>query len=136
MQLLIERIWGKCLNNFRTTLVLLSLWSVLLSLYMYDMLLSLCCDRPWYSSPSLSHSPIATLSIWRNDVRRNDVHLIHQLNTSLRRTYQCLREKARGWRSWLERSLRKRKIGCSIPSRDRHKSYKQAVIATLPNTRQ
>ena len=39
------------------------------------------------------------------------------------------------WRSELEWSPRKRKVGCSNPSRDRTKSLKQIVTAPLPNAR-
>ena len=42
----------------------------------------------------------------------------------------------RWWRSGLERSLSIWKVGCSNPSRDRPKSYKQVVTAPLPNARQ
>ena len=42
----------------------------------------------------------------------------------------------RRWRSRLERSPRKRKFGCSNPSRDRPKSQNQVVTAALPNARQ
>ena len=41
--------------------------------------------------------------------------------------------KPRRWRSGLERSPRKRKIGCSNPSSDKPKSFKQVVTAPLPN---
>ena len=39
------------------------------------------------------------------------------------------------WRSGLEHSPRKRKVGCSNPSRHRPKSLKQEVTAPLPNAR-
>ena len=39
------------------------------------------------------------------------------------------------WRSGLERSPRKRKFGCSNPSRDRPKSLNRKVTAPLPNAR-
>ena len=41
----------------------------------------------------------------------------------------------RRWRSGLERSPRKRKVGCSNPGRKRPKSLKQIVTAPLPNAR-
>ena len=41
----------------------------------------------------------------------------------------------RRWHSWLKRSPRKRNVGCSNPSRDRHKSLKQVVTAPPLNTR-
>ena len=45
-------------------------------------------------------------------------------------------KKPRRWRSLLERLLRKRKVGCSNPSRYRPKSLKQVATGPLPNVRQ
>ena len=46
--------------------------------------------------------------------------------------YSILKNKRpRRWRSGLQRSPRKRKDGCSNPSRDRHKSLKQVVTSPL-----
>ena len=44
-------------------------------------------------------------------------------------------QEPRRRRSGLERSPRKRKVGCSNPSHDRPKSFKELVAAPLPNVR-
>ena len=44
--------------------------------------------------------------------------------------------KSRRWRCQLERSPNVRKVVCLNPSRDRPKSFKQILTASLPNARQ
>ena len=59
------------------------------------------------------------------------VYIMYYINQIQCKLWKLLQR----WRSGLERSPRKRKVGCSNPNRDRPKSLKQVMTAKLPNAR-
>ena len=69
---------------------------------------------------------LQTMTSQESPISKNPKHKFYAPTTEV---------QLRRWLSWLERSLRKRKVRCSNSCRERLNSLKHVVTAPLPNTR-